>query len=710
MIGSERDEAGVLTLTWDMPGRTTNVFNTGSLTAFSEAIEAAVSDDSVTGIVIASAKKTFIAGADLETLEQLAFGPRDVRELDGSVGVLSELLRRMETCGKPVVAAIGGTALGGGFELALACHHRIVADLPSIRVGLPEATLGLLPGAGGTQRVPRMVGVQASLPLLLEGKQLRPAKALKAGLVDQVVPAEQLLERARAWVRDNPGSHTQPWDQRGFQVPGGGMESPTTLQTLMVANAMYAAKTYGNYPAGRAILSCVYEGLRTTLDAALLIEKRYFLELLLEPTAGAMIRTLFLSLGDANKLVRRPDGIDKRAPRRIGVLGAGLMGAGVAMVAAKAGISVVVLDLTREKAEAALDYARGKLDRAIARGRSTEEKKAAVLSRIQASGDHADLADCDLVIEAVFEDREIKAGATRATDAVLGSEAILASNTSTLPITGLAEASSRPENFIGLHFFSPVERMPLVEVIVGERTSDRTLAWSLDAVQALGKTPIVVNDSRGFYTSRVFGTYITEGNAMLLDGVSPALIENAGAMSGMPMPPLNLADEVGLGLMYQVGIQTRKDLGDAAPDNPSQGVMEVLVKEHDRTGKGSGRGFYDYGEDGKRLWSELQNLFPVAAEQPSVDDLVERFLYVQAIEAARCMDQGVLRATEDADVGAILGWGFAPYTGGPLSYIDRIGAETFVVRADELTELHGPRFEPPELLRRMASEGTSFYG
>ncbi len=708
-IQTTQKESGVTILTWDMPGRSQNVFNQSSLEDFSLAFEAAVGDENIKGIIIASAKKTYIAGADLETLNEMAFGGKIAEELNESVGALSVILRKMETCGKAVVAAISGTALGGGFELALACHRRMVADNPSIKVGLPEATLGLLPGAGGTQRLPRMIGVTPSLPLLLEGKQLRPEAALKAGVIDEIVPAENLLESAEAWILENPDAHTQPWDRKRFKVPGGGMEAPTTLQTLMVSNAMFAAKTYGNYPAGKAILSCIFEGLRTTLDAGLEIEKRYFLKLLLEPTAGAMIRTLFLSLTDANKLVRRPEGIEKRVPKRIGVLGSGLMGSGIAFVAAKAGLDVVVLDLSVEKAHGAIRYASERLDKAIAKKRSTEEKKAAVLARIKASSDYADLSEADLIIEAVFEDREVKAKVTAAADAVVDENCIFGSNTSTLPITGLAEASSRPENFIGLHFFSPVERMQLVEVIRAEKTSDRALAWALDLVQAIGKTPIVVNDFRGFYTSRVFGTYITEGSIMLREGIKPALIENAGAQSGMPMPPLSLADEVGLGLMYQVGLQTKKDLGDAAPENPSQEVLEKLVRDNERSGKRSAKGFYDYEEKGKRLWGGLAELYPPKQDQPGAADLVERFLYVQAIEAARCMDEGVLLAKEDADVGAIMGWGFAPYTGGPLSFIDRVGLANFVARADSLADRLGPRFSPPKLLRTMAEQGDSFY-
>ena len=709
MITNSRDADGVITMTWDMPGRSQNVFNQGSMDALDAAIDAAVGDPRCVGIIITSAKRAFIAGADLEMLSALTGAGQSATALTATAGALSRILRKLETCGKPVVSAINGTALGGGFELCLASHHRILADDPRIKVGLPEATLGLLPGAGGTQRLPRLIGVQASLGLLMEGKQLRPDKALAAGIVDAVVPAADLLAAATAWILANPDHVKQPWDRKGFAIPGGGMDEGKILQTMMVASSLFAAKTYGNYPAGKAIMSCLYEGLRTTIDAGLIIETRYMVDLLGDPTAGAMIRTLFLSLTDANKLVRRPAAPPKRPPTRIGVLGAGLMGAGVALVAAKRGIDVVVLDRDADKAAGATRYATEKLDRDIARKRSTEDKKAAALAHITTTADYADLAGCDLVIEAVFEDRDVKAAVTKAAEAVIGPDAVFGSNTSTLPITGLAEASSRPEQFIGLHFFSPVERMQLVEVIRGEKTSDQALAWALDGIQALGKTPIVVNDARGFYTSRVFGTYITEGSEMLAEGITPALIENAGKASGMPMPPLQLADEVGLGLMYQVGIQTKKDLGDAAPSNASQPILEQLVMQHDRTGKRSGRGFYDYSDGGKRLWPELGTLFARKAEQPTVEDLVERYLYTQALEAARCMDQGILLAAEDADVGAVMGWGFAPWSGGPLSYIDRIGAANFVARADELAAALGDRFTPPPLLRQMAASGGSFY-
>lgn len=708
MFHSEIDDQGLCTLTFDMPGRSQNVFNGDSLAALSAAIEGAVAEPSVRGVVLTSAKQTFVAGADLASLRQMAFGGLSAEALDASVGALGAILRRMETAGKPFVAAINGTALGGGLELALACHYRVVADAPGVKLGLPESTLGLLPGAGGTQRLPRLIGIQASMPLLIEGKQLSPAAALAAGIVHEVVAPDALIAAAKAWLLAKPTS-VQPWDKKGFQVPGGGPEEPALRGVFMAANAMYAAKTFGNFPAGRAILSCLFEGLRMPMEPALRVERRYFVSLLLDPVAGALVRTLFFSMQDANKLARRPAGVPRLAPTRIGVLGAGLMGSGIAYAAALAGIDAVVIDVDDAAAAKCLAYAGERLDKDIARKRSTEAKKQAVLARLHPTTDYGALSDCACVIEAVFEDRAVKAAVTAAADAVIGDHALFASNTSTLPITGLAAASSRPERFVGLHFFSPVEKMQLVEVIVGERTSEEAVAHALDVVQALRKTPIVVNDRRGFYTSRVFGTYLTEGILMLQEGVTPALIENAGKMAGMPMPPLALADEVGLGLMHQVGVQTSRDLGASAPPNPSRPVLELLVVNLGRLGKRNRKGFYDYEGDRKRLWSELAAQFAAPGSQPTVEALIERYLYVQAVETARCLDEGVLRAAADADVGAILGWGFAPHTGGPLSFIQGIGLPAFVQRADALADQLGERFRPPALLRAMAADGRRFY-
>jgi 3-hydroxyacyl-CoA dehydrogenase/enoyl-CoA hydratase/3-hydroxybutyryl-CoA epimerase len=709
MIRYDHDQDGIVTLTWDMPDRKQNVFNAGSMAAFTEALDRALGTEGVTGIVITSAKKDFIAGADLEMIQAMATSAgRDPGELSDDVGTLGRILRKMETGGVPVVAAINGTALGGGLELCLAAHHRVCVDDARAQLGLPEGTLGILPGAGGTQRLPRLIGIQASLQLLVEGKKVRPAEAKALGIVDELVPAAELIGAAKAWLKGSP-TKVQPWDQKGFTCPGGGPDTPENTNLFMVGAALYQAKTFGNYPAGKAILSCVYEGCRLELDDGLKVENRYFVELVRGPVAGNLIRTMFLSLGEANKLVRRPKDVPKLPVEKVGVLGGGLMGSGIAYVAAKAGLQAVVIDVTEDKAKGAVAYA----DRIESkRSRGDEAAKQAVLSRIVPSTDYAALADADVVIEAVFEDRGIKADVTRKADAVIGSGAVFASNTSTLPITSLATASSRPERFVGLHFFSPVEKMQLVEVIRAKQTSDATLAHALDVVQALGKTPIVVNDSRGFYTSRVFGTYITEGVVMLREGVAPALIENAGRLTGMPMPPLALADDVALSLMFDVAQATKKDLGADAPENPSLPVLDVMVGQLGRKGRRGGAGFYDYSEKGDRvrLWRGLAEAWPLQAEQPTADALKERFLYVQAVDAARCMDEGILLAAADADVGAVLGWGFAPWTGGPLSFIDMVGVATFVARADQLADQLGERFRPPALLRRMAAEGRGFYG
>ncbi len=706
MFDYDLDSDGIVTLTWDLPDRPQNVFNADSIAALEAAIDRAAADPRAAGVILTSGKRDFAAGADLPVIEAMARGDMPLDELTAAAGALGRVLRKLETCGKPVVAAIPGTALGGGFELALACHHRVCVDDDRIKLGLPEVKLGLLPGAGGTQRVPRMIGVQAALPLLLEGKEMRPGKAAALGLVDAVVPTERLLDAARAWLKDQPVA-TQPWDRKGFQPPGGG---PRDLDDVFTAaNAMTRAKTWGLYPAPEAILACVYEGIRLDIDSALAVERQHFVGLLRGPVAGAMIRTLFLNLNKANKLARRPADPPRRVPSKVGVLGAGLMGSGIAYVTARAGIDVVLLDRDLATAEKGRAYSAAVEDRRIARRRSSPERKAQILERIHPTADYADLAGCDLVVEAVFEDREVKADVTARAVAVVGEDAVFGSNTSTLPITGLAEASPYPHRFVGLHFFSPVEKMPLVEVIVGQRTAEDTLAWALDYVAAIRKTPIVVNDSRGFYTSRVFGTYVTEGMALLAEGVKPALIENAGRAAGMPMPPLALADEVGIGLLHQVAVQTRKDLGEAAGGSPSDPVLATMVEALGRRGRRAGGGFYDYDGKHKRLWPGLAEHFPVAAEQPALDAVVERYLFAQCVEAARCVEAGVLRAHEDADVGAILGWGFAPWTGGPLSYIDRIGAAAFAARARELAAMHGERFAPPELVLHMAAHGGTFY-
>jgi 3-hydroxyacyl-CoA dehydrogenase/enoyl-CoA hydratase/3-hydroxybutyryl-CoA epimerase len=599
--------------------------------------------------------------------------------------------------------------LGGGLEVALAGHYRVAADNPKARFGLPEVTLGLLPGGGGTQRLPRLIGIQKSLQLLVEGKRLKAADALKLGILDAVVPPGVEVQAARDWLLAQTGKTQQPWDIKGYKIPGGAVSSPAVQQVFMASNAMLRAKTFGNYPAPANILSCVYEGLITDIDTGLQTEARYFVETVMSPEAKNMIRTLFFSMGEANKLAARPAGVPVQKYSKIGVLGAGMMGAGVAYVAAKAGLQVVLIDMAQEAADKGKAYSQALVAKQVERGQLAQDKAEALLARITPTTDYALLQGAEMVIEAVFEDRAIKADVTRKSEAVIAADAVFASNTSTLPITGLAEASARPANFIGLHFFSPVDKMPLVEIIVGKQTSQETLARSLDLVKAIGMTPIVVNDARGFYTSRVFSTYVLEGLAMLKEGIAPALIENAGLMAGMPVGPLALTDEVSSELIYKIDKQTRADLGAAYQSRPGHEVAVKMV-ELGRLGKKAGQGYYDYPQGGKKhLWNGLAELFPPAARQPDVRLLIERLVTVQAVETVRCMEQGVLTTARDADVGAILAWGFPAFRGGPLSWVQTVGVAQFAAQCDRLAQQYGERFAAPALLKKMAEQGERFY-
>ncbi|MGO8919504.1 MAG: 3-hydroxyacyl-CoA dehydrogenase NAD-binding domain-containing protein [Stellaceae bacterium] len=708
MIDTELGADGIAVIAWNMVERSMNVLNDASVARFAAAVETAIADAAVKGVIVTSKKRDFLAGADLTELGRSA----DAASLMAFTTRFHALMRAIEKSGKPFCAAINGTALGGGYEIALACHRRIAADDPRIRIGLPEVTIGLLPGGGGTQRLPRMIGIRAALPLLLEGRKLDPAKALAAGLIDQVVPAERLLGAARAWLlTDGPQNAVQPWDRKGFKIPDGGVFSPKGHETFVAGNALLHEKTWGNYPAPRNIASCVYEGLITDFDTGLKIESRYFVNCALSSEARNMIRSLFFSIGEANKLAARPKDVPEQSYRRIGVLGAGMMGAGIASVSAEAGIEVVLLDTSLAQAEKGKAQVQTQLERRVQQRRLGEAQRDAVLARIRPSASFDDLRGADLVVEAVFEDRKIKAEVTRQAEAVLEAGAIFASNTSTLPITGLAEASVRPENFIGLHFFSPVDRMPLVEIIRGRRTSDPCLARAMDYVRRIGKTPITVNDSRGFYTSRVFGTYVNEGLTLLGEGVGPALIDNAGRMAGMPVGPLALADEVSIELMYKVRKQTRADLGKEYRGNQAaEAVIDLMVEKLGRIGKKAGKGFYDYPAEGKKqLWPGLAQHFKPLAAQPDVSVVKQRLLYVQSVETARCLEEKVVLDPRDADVGAILGWGFPPFLGGTVSQMHSIGLDRFIAECDRLAQLHGDRFAPPRLLRDMAVAGRAFY-
>jgi len=707
MIDYAIDQDGIATIAWNMPDRSMNVLNDASIKAFAEKVTGAIKDAAVKGVIITSAKADFLAGADLSMLQQV----NDAATMMARSAGMHKLFRDMEKSGKPFVAAINGTALGGGYEICLACHYRIAADNPRAQIGLPEVTVGLLPGGGGTQRLPRMIGIREALPLLLEGRKFDPQKALGLRLIDKVVPAASLLAEAKAWLlAEGPKNLVKPWDQKGFKIPGGAVQSPAGSQTFVAGVAMLHAKTLGNYPATVNIMSAVYEGCLVDIDTGLRIESRYFVNCALSPAAKNMIRTLFFSIGEANKLAARPKGVATAQYRKIGVLGAGMMGAGIAYVSAEAGLEVVLLDATLEQAEKGKAYSQGLLDKKLGQRRLTQAERDAKLALIRPTTDFADLRGCDIVVEAVFENREIKADVTRKAEAVLAADKVFASNTSTLPITGLAEASVRPENFIGLHFFSPVDRMPLVEIIRGRKTSDECLAKAMDYVKKIRKTPIVVNDSRGFYTSRVFGTYVAEGLALLGEGVAPALIENAGRQAGMPVGPLALADEVSLDLMHKVRKQTEADLGKAYKPGPSDPVLTAMVEKLGRIGKKAGKGFYDYPAGAKKhLWPGLAAQFKPAAEQPSLEEVVKRLMYVQSVETARCLEEKVVLDPRDADVGSILGWGFAPSRGGTVSQVHSVGLASFVADCDRLAQQHGQRFAPPKLLRDMAAKGESFY-
>jgi 3-hydroxyacyl-CoA dehydrogenase/enoyl-CoA hydratase/3-hydroxybutyryl-CoA epimerase len=704
------DADGIALITMDSPGRSMNVLGPDVETELAAIVEKVISDAAIRGAIITSGKSSFLAGYDLTEFLR-SFGPQltPVQVYENFTG-LGRLLRRIETCGKPFVAAINGLALGGGFEVCLACHYRVIADDPKAFVGLPEVKVGLLPGGGGTQRMPRLIGVTQSLPYLLEGGNVSAVEAKKLGLVHEVVPAGELIAAAKRWLMGSPVA-VQPWDQKGYRVPGGvAFASAGATQTFMGATALVAKKTLHNYPAPAAILSCVFEGTLLPIEKGLEIESKYFATLVTGPVARNLIRTMFVNKGNADKLSVRPADVPKSKVTKLGVLGAGMMGAGVAYVSALAGMDVILIDSTAEQAAKGKAYSAKLLAKDVEKGRRTQEQAEAVLARIKPTVDYAQLEGADLVIEAVFEHRGIKADVTAKAEAVIPKTAVFASNTSTLPITGLARASKRPKSFIGIHFFSPVEKMPLVEIIVGKQTGIEAIARALDYVGQLKKTPIVVNDSRGFYTSRCFGTYTAEGAKMLSEGIDPQLIESAGKLAGMPVGPLAVSDEVSLELAYKVMQQTRADLGAKYKEPVSWPVVKHFVEDLKRLGRKSGAGFYDYPEGGRKvLWSGLANEYPRLAQQPGVEELKTRLLYVQALETARCFEEGVLRSVHEADLGSILGWGFPAYTGGTLSYIDTIGPVKFVAECKRLARLYGERFKPTKGLLARAQSGETYY-
>jgi 3-hydroxyacyl-CoA dehydrogenase/enoyl-CoA hydratase/3-hydroxybutyryl-CoA epimerase len=704
-----KDARGIVTLTLDMPGRSANVINEAFGEGLSQVLDRLDQEKAeVTGIILASGKETFLAGADIDFI----FPITDPMVVFGMAEALKTGFRKLETLGIPVVAAINGAALGGGFEFALAAHYRIALDHPKVKIGLPEVSIGVIPGGGGIARVVRMLGLQAAFPILTEGTRFDAKRAKENGLIDALAPdMEDMMAQARAWILANPES-VQPWDKRGYRMPGGGPTNPRVAQMLAIAPAIMKKKTRGNYPNVLAILNAAVEGAQVDFDTASRIESRYFASAVVSPEAKNMIKAFWYQLNEINRGQNRPEGFPQNKVQKLGMLGAGMMGAGIAHVSAAAGIEVVLKDVSTERAEAGKAYSDNLLSRRLSKGAIDSEKKAAILGRIHPTGDAAGLKDCDLVIEAVFENRELKAKVTREAEVQIPENAVFASNTSTLPITGLAEASLRPDKFIGLHFFSPVDKMQLVEIIVGKQTSDETLAKAFDYVKQIRKTPIVVNDSRGFYTSRVFATYVLEGAALLGEGQNAREIEVAGMQAGMPVGPLALLDEVSIKLVWDIRVQTRKDFEAAGipyPMHPSYPVLQQMAEDFDRKGKAAGAGFYEYPEGGKKfLWPELRKHYPLKGSHLSIPEMIERMMFIQCIESARCLEEGVVRSVADANIGSIFGWGFAPFKGGTLQYISDYGLPAFLERSRILAGKYGDRFQPPALLAEMTAKGEVF--
>ncbi len=704
MINYQIDDAGIVTLCIDMPGQAVNTMNQAFQQAFAAIVTRLEQEKaSITGVLLTSNKSTFFAGGDLNEL--LAIQPKDAAACRAMLEANHRAMRRLELLGKPVVALIHGSALGGGLELTLACHHRIALDTPKLELGFPEVTLGLLPGAGGVIRTVRMLGLQAAMPFLMEGERMTAQQALQHGFIHAIVSdMDEMQAQARAFIAANPAPQ-QAWDKPGFRLPGGDMFSPKIMQMAMVAPAMLREKTRGNYPAPEAILSTMVEGVQVDIDTALLIESRYFTELATGQVAKNMITTFFFQMQEMQSGKSRPAEFAKTKVKQVGVVGAGMMGAGITWANASRGIHCVLHDVSLEKAENGKAYSAKLLQKRQQRGKTSAEQAQATLDLIQPSADFANFAGCELVIEAVFEKRALKAEVTQALVPHLGPDSLMTSNTSTLPISGLAEAFPDPARFIGLHFFSPVDKMKLVEIIKGKQTSPQSLARAYDYVLQLGKYPIVVNDSRGFFTSRVFGCFVNEGMALLQEGVPAAVIENAALAVSMPVGPLAVQDEVSLSLAWAVHQQTAHDL--AAAGVPYQthsavGVLDTLLNQCQRAGKAAGAGFYDYPAGAKKqLWPGLLELFGKADEtrvEVPFQDVCDRLLYIQAIETLRCLNEGVLESARDANIGSIFGFGFPPWTGGARQFIEHVGHAAFTERAQALQSRYGTRFSIPKLV------------
>jgi 3-hydroxyacyl-CoA dehydrogenase/enoyl-CoA hydratase/3-hydroxybutyryl-CoA epimerase len=716
----ETDADGIALITWDMPGKSMNVFTAEVMAELNAIIDAIVADAAVKGVVITSGKSTFSGGADLTMIQSTFSLLKEERAKDPAhaaqklfdlVGRMTGLFRKIETCGKPWVSAINGTCMGGAFEMSLACHGRVASNAKGAKLALPEVKVGIFPGAGGTQRVSRLANTQDALQMMTTGSQLTPARAKAMNLVHQVVEPDQLIPAAKQMIKDGL-KPVAPWDEKGFKVPGGGIWTPASAQLWPAVPAMLRKETAGNYPATLAIIKCVFEGLQAPFDMALRIEQRYFTQVLQTTEAFSMIRSLFVSMQELGKGARRPEGQPRSELNKVGVVGAGFMGASIAYVTAAAGIPVVLIDRDIESATKGKTHSESLVKDAINKGRMTQDEGAGLLAKITPAADYEGLKNASLVIEAVFEDRDVKKAVIEAVEAVLPDGAVFASNTSTLPITGLAQDSRRPVDFIGVHFFSPVEKMMLTEVILGKETGCRAIAVALDYVAAIKKTPIVVNDTRGFYINRCVFRYIHEAYDMLIEGVPAAMIENAAKMAGMPVGPLSLNDEVAIDLSQKIIKASLADLGENSIDPRHVALINKMVDELDRRGRKNGKGFYDYPAKPARksLWPGLKNLYPqISPDDVDITVVKQRLLVTIALEAARTMEEGIVTDPREADVGSILGFGFAPYTGGTLSYIDGIGVQAFVAQCDKLATAYGERFKPTPLLIDMAAKGETFY-
>ena len=715
------DADGVAIITWDVPGKSMNVMSIEGLSELDSIIDTVLSDDAIKGAVITSGKDgSFAGGMDLNLLAKMRedAGDDPAQGLFDGTMKMHALLRKIERAGmdaktnkggKPIASALPGTAAGIGLELPLATHRIFVADNPKARIGLPEIMVGIFPGAGGTTRLARKLGAMAASPFLLEGKMVAPAAAKSAGLIDEVVADP--VAAAKEWVLNAKDADIlKPWDAKGYKMPGGAPYHPAGFMTFVGANAMVNGKTQGAFPAAKALLSAVYEGSLVPFDTALKIEARWFTNVIMNPSSGAMIRSLFLNKEALEKGANRPDAPDQKV-KKLGVMGAGMMGAGIALVSAQAGIDVVLIDQKQEAADKGKAYTESYLDAGVKKKKTTPEKKDEVLGRITATTDYAALSDADLIIEAVFEDPGIKAEVTKNVEAVIPDDCIFATNTSTLPITGLAKASSRPEQFIGIHFFSPVEKMFLVEIIKGRETGDRAVAKALDYVRQIRKTPIVVNDARFFYANRCIIPYANEGARMITEGAAPQLVDHAAQLLGFPVGPVQLTDETSIDLGAKIARATKAAMGNAYPASQADDLI-FWMEDLGRLGRKANAGFFDYDEKGKRqgYWKGMHDKFPLAETQPDLIEVQERLMFVQVLEAVRALEEGVLEDIREGDVGAILGWGFAPWSGGPFSWLDIIGTPYAAERCDQLEAQFGERFKCPDLLREMAEKNQTFYG